>query len=335
MSTGVNTIKLIVTARDGSTKVYTVLVTRALSGNETPPATAVTVALKDSTGQPLSGGVVSYYDGGWKEFGVTDSSGSVSKPLANKNYTFAIIYEGTRNELVQNTGISSNITFQTVNVQVQFTNSQGLPQGEGTVSYYGGGWRSFGSISAGIVHKELLTGSYTFAINYDGAINEKVQNIGTNPLLVFQTVQVKVNLKNSLENPLSGGSISYYAGSWKSLGVTNSAGEAGKELLANTYTFSMNYEGTLNQKVQHVGSDPIVAFQTIRVNAQLKDAQGNPLDGTLSYYGGSWRSFGATTGGEASKELLAGTYTLSAIAGGKRKEIIANTVTDPTVVFQF
>ncbi|KRE59915.1 cadherin-like beta sandwich domain-containing protein [Paenibacillus sp. Soil750] len=335
LSTGVNTIKLIVTARDGSTKVYTVLVTRALSGNETPPATAVTVALKDSTGQPLSGGVVSYYDGGWKEFGVTDTSGSVSKPLPNKNYTFAIIYEGTRNELAQNTGTSPIITFQTVNVNVQFTNSQGLPHGEGTVSYYGGGWRSFGSISAGTVHKELLAGSYTFAINYDGAINEKVQNIGMNPLLVFQTAQVKVTLKNSLGSPLSGGSISYYAGSWKSLGVTNSAGEAGKELLANTYTFSMNYEGTLNQKVQHVGSDPTVAFQTVRVTAQLKDEQGNPLDGTLSYYGGSWRTFGATTIGEASKELLAGTYTLSAITGGTRKEIIANTVTDPTVVFQF
>lgn len=226
----------------------------------------------DSTGQPLSGGVVSYYDGGWKEFGVTDTSGSISKPLINKNYTFAIIYEGTRNELTQNTGTNPNITFQTVNVNVQFTNSQGLPHGEGTVSYYGGGWRTFGSISAGAANKELLAGSYTFAITYDGAINEKVQNVGTDPLLVFHTVPVKVTLKNSLGNPLSGGSISYYVGSWKSLGVTNSAGEAGKELLATTYTFSMNYEGTLNQKVQHVGADPTVSFQTIRVTAQLRDA---------------------------------------------------------------
>jgi hypothetical protein len=301
----------------------------ALTGDD------VKVQLIDSTGQPLSGGSVSYYDGGWQEFGVTDASGYVIKPLSDKNYTFAITYEGTRNELTQNTGASPIITFQTVNVNVQFTNSHGLPQSEGTVSYYGGGWRTFGSIIAGTANKELLAGTYTFAINYDGAVKEKVQHIGTNPLLVFQTVQVKVNLKNSLGNPLSGGSISYYAGSWKSLGMTNSAGEAYKELLANSYTFSMNYEGTLNQKVQHVGADPIVAFQTIRVNAQLKDTQGNPLDGTLSYYGGSWRSFGATTSGEASKELLAGTYTLSAISGGTRKEIIANTVTDPTVFFQF
>ncbi|NQX58122.1 cadherin-like beta sandwich domain-containing protein [Paenibacillus qinlingensis] len=335
LNTGDNTIKLIVTARDGSTKAYTVLVKRALSGNETPPATSVKVELKDSTGQPLSGGVVSYYDGGWKEFGVTDTSGAVSKPLSNKSYTFAIIYEGTRNELTQNTGTSSTITFQTVNTQVQFTNSQGLPQAEGTVSYYGGGWRTFGSISAGAANKELLAGSYTFAINYDGAVNQKVQHIGTDPLLVFQTVQVKVNLKNSLGTPLSGGSISYYAGSWKSLGMTDIAGEAGKEMLANSYTFAMNYEGTLNQRVQQVGTDPTVAFQTIRVNAQLKDAQGNPLDGAISYYGGSWRAFGATTSGEANKELLAGTYALSAITGGIRKEIIANTVTDPTVVFQY
>lgn len=335
LSTGVNTIKLIVTAQGGSTNVYSITVTRALSGNETPSENVVKVILKDSIGNPLSGGSVSYYDGGWKTFGITDVSGSVSKPIANKSYTFAITYEGTRNELTQNTGTNSNVTFQTVNVGVQFTNSQGLPHGEGTVSYYGGGWRTFGSISAGAANKELLAGSYTFAITYDGARNEKVQNIGTDPLLVFHTVPVNVNLTNSLGNPLSGGSISYYAGSWKSLGVTNSEGEAGKELLANAYTFAMNYEGTLNQKVQHVGVDPSVSFQTILVNVQLKDAQGTPQEGTLSYYGGSWRSFGVTTSGQSNKELLAGTYTLSAISGGIRKEIIANTVTDPNVLIQY
>ncbi|OAS15784.1 cadherin-like beta sandwich domain-containing protein [Paenibacillus oryzisoli] len=335
LSTGVNTIKLTVTALDGSTNVYSVTVTRASSGNETPTENAVKVILKDSAGNPLSGGSVSYYDGGWKTFGVTDASGSVSKPIANKSYTFAITYEGTRNEITQNTGTNPNVAFQTVNVGVQFTNSQGLPHGEGTVSYYGGGWRTFGSILAGAANKELLAGSYTFAITYDGARNEKVQNIGTDPLLVFHTIPVNVNLTNSLGNPLSGGSISYYAGSWKSLGVTNSEGEAGKEMLANAYTFAMNYEGTLNQKVQHVGADPSVSFQTILVNVQLKNAQGTPQEGTLSYYGGSWRTFGVTTNGQSNKELLAGTYTLSAISGGIRKEIVANTVTDPNVLIQY
>lgn len=301
----------------------------ALTGDD------VKVQLKDSLGNPLSGGAVSYYDGGWKDFGVTDASGSVIKPLSDKNYTFAITYEGTRNELTQNTGVNPIVTFQTINVQAHFNNSQGLPQSEGTVSYYGGGWRTFGSISAGTAKKELLSGSYTFAMNYDGAVNEKVQNVGTDLQVNFQTVQAKVSLKNSLANPLSGGSISYYAGSWKSFGITNSAGEATKEMLANSYTFSMNYEGTLKEKVQQVETGSTVAFQTVRVNVKLQDAQGNPLDGPIDYYAGGWHPFGTSASGEASKELLAGTYTLSAVAGGTRKEIVANTVSDPNIVVQF
>ena len=164
-------------------------------------ATAVKVQLKDSNGNPLSGGTVKYYDGGWKDFGITDTSGTVSKSLPNKSYTFAMSYEGTYKEKVQNTGTDAVIVFQTVNVKIQLKDSQGNPLDSGNVKYYAGSWRTIGDTSGGEISKELLPGSYTFGMTYEGTYKEKVQNTGTDAVVVFQTVNVKVQLKDSQGNP--------------------------------------------------------------------------------------------------------------------------------------
>jgi YD repeat-containing protein len=58
----------------------------------------VIVELKDSIGNPLSGGVVQYYFGGWQTFGTTDASGRVSKELTPGTYTFSMNYAFGRQE---------------------------------------------------------------------------------------------------------------------------------------------------------------------------------------------------------------------------------------------
>ncbi|WP_436245527.1 fibronectin type III domain-containing protein [Paenibacillus sp. LjRoot56] len=299
-----------------------------------PVADEVSVQFKDSGGNAISGGVVSYYDGGWKDFGVTNASGTVSKSLPDKAYTFAMTYEGTYTEKVQNTGTDPVVVFQTVNVKVQLKDSLGNPLTSGAASYYAGSWRTFGDIAGGEIRKELLPGSYTFSMNYEGTIKEKVQNIGADPVVIFQTVNANVQLKDSLGNPLGGGAVSYYAGSWRTFGNT-AGGEIHKELLPGSYTFSMNYEGTIKEKMQDIGADPVVIFQTVNVNVQLKDSLGNPLDGgAVSYYAGSWRTFGSTVGGEIHKELLPGVYTFGLSYGGVYKETTANTSSNSAVNFQ-
>ncbi|NOU71124.1 hypothetical protein GC098_06725, partial [Paenibacillus sp. LMG 31458] len=165
-------------------------------------STAVKVQLKDSSGNPLSGGVVSYYDGGWKDFGTTDASGSVSKTLPNKSYTFSMKYEGTIKEKVQNTGADAVIAFQTVKVKLQLKDSQGNPLDVGSASYYAGNWRTIGTTSGGEISKELLPGSYTFDMTYEGTHKEKEQNTETDAVIAFQTVKVKLQLKDSQGNPL-------------------------------------------------------------------------------------------------------------------------------------
>jgi len=295
---------------------------------------AVKVILRDSSGNPLAGGTVSYYDGAWKEFGVTDPAGSVSRALSNANYTFAISYEGTRMQKVQDTTNAKIVNFQTINVKVQLKNSQGNPLNGGDVSYYADGWHAFGPASGGEASKELLPGTYTYAMTYEGTINQKEQNTGSNPVVVFQTIDVKVQLIDSQGNPLNGGLASYYAGNWRTFG-TVSAGETSKQLLSGSYTFAMKYEGTVNEKVQDIGANSVVVFQTVSVTLQLKDGQGNLLDGGLaSYYADGWKTFGTTAGGGVSKNLLPGSYTFAMNYGGVTKQAVNDIAVNPILVFK-
>ncbi|SFB56423.1 Fibronectin type III domain-containing protein [Cohnella sp. OV330] len=280
-------------------------------------AQVATVRLRDSAGQPLAGGTVSYYDGGWKPFGVTDASGKVSKALPSGNYTFAMSYEGTRQNMAQNTGSDATIVFQTVAAKVRLKDSQGQPLEGGDVSYYADGWRTFGAANGGEARKELLPGNYTFNMTYAGAYQSKAQDIGADPVVVFQTASVKVRLEDSKGDPLDGGAASYYMDGWHSFG-TVTGGEASKELLPVNYTFNVSYEGANLSKPQNAGTDANVVFATVNVAVSLKDGQGNPVEGgQISFYASGWRTFGTTdAAGIAHKELLPVTYTFNGTHGG-------------------
>ncbi|MCY9698289.1 hypothetical protein, partial [Paenibacillus alginolyticus] len=121
---------------------------------------------------------------------------------------------------------------------------------------------------------------------------------------------------------------------WLTFGQTT-GGEVSKELLPGSYTFGMTNEGAYKEKVQNIGTDAVVIFQTVKVKVQLKDSQGRLMDnGSVKYYAGGWLTFGQTTGGEVSKELLPGTYTFGMTYLGTYREIVSNITINPTVVFQ-
>ncbi|WP_271752263.1 stalk domain-containing protein [Cohnella sp. JJ-181] len=220
------------------------------------------VRLKDSLGNPLSGGTASYYGtGGWKPFG-SIAGGEVAKELLPGNYTYSVSYEGTSASKAQNTGTDPVVAFQTVKAKVQLKDSQGNPLSDATASYYGSeGWKSFGSVTGGEASKELLPGSYTFHVDYEGTKSDKTQQIGTDPVVVFQTVKAVVQLKNQQGYPLSGGVVSYYgANSWQTFGTTV-GGTASKQLLPGSYTFAMNYGGASSQQTSDLAANPTVPFQ--------------------------------------------------------------------------
>lgn len=226
-------------------------------------ATVTTVWLKDSAGQPLSGGTIKYYDGSWKDMGTTDASGQVTKSLPERSYIFSVTYLGTTKQLTLNTTTGpASVDFQTVKAKVQLKDSQDNPlNGAVAKVYAGGSWQTIGTTAGGEATKELLPGPYTFGITYDGVYKEKVQNIGDDQSVVYRTTSILIQLKDAAGNPVNGGTAKVYAGgSWRTIGST-AGGEIRVELLPGSYTFGMTYGTALANIAKDIGADPTVVFQ--------------------------------------------------------------------------
>ncbi len=295
-----------------------------------------TVQLKNSSDNLINEeGVVKYYAGGWRDFGTT-VNGTVSKELLPSNYSFRMTYAFASNDKQQDIGINPNVEFQTVNSLVKLQNSQGQLIDGGTVKYYAGGWRDFGTTINGVVSKELLPNNYSFRMTYAFAGNDKQQNIGTDPNVVFQTVNVNVQLQNSQGTLIDKGIVKYYAGGWRDFGSTVN-GTTSKELLPNNYSFRMTYAYASNDKQQKIVDNLNVIFQTVSASVQLKNSQVQLIDeGTVKYYAGGWRDFGSTVNGVTAKELLPNNYsfrmTYEYISNDKQQDIGSNNVIDFSTV---
>ncbi|MCL6605046.1 MAG: DUF4962 domain-containing protein [Paenibacillus sp.] len=218
----------------------------------------VTVMLQDSQGNPLSGGTITYYDNGWKDFGVTDETGKASKSLAGNSYKFGMKYQGIYQEISQEIDAKPSVVFKTIQVKVKLKDSQGIPLDGGTVTYDAEGSRPFGITVQGEAVKELLAGPYSIRMNYQGSYQEVSQDTGVNPTVVFQTVNVKVSVEDSKGKALKNDVVvKFYANGWNPFG-TITGGVAVKEMLPGTYKFSVTYMGDTTEKSQDIGSDPKV-----------------------------------------------------------------------------
>ncbi len=290
------------------------------------------VQLKNSHGNLINEeGTVKYYAGAWRDFGTT-VNGVASKELLPNNYSFRMTYAYGSNDKQQDIGTNPTVVFQTVNANVQLKNSAGNLIDEGTVKYYAGAWRDFGTTVNGVASKELLSNNYNFRMSYAYGSNNKQQNIGDNPTVVFQTVNTNVQLQNSVGTLIDEGTVKYYAGAWRDFGTTVN-GVASKELLPNNYSFRMTYEFVSNDKQQNIGSNSIVSFSTVLCTVKVNNAQNQPVDNAdVKYYASAWRNFGTTINGEATKELLPSNLSFRASANGvsqdKQQDISSNSTVE-------
>ena len=285
----------------------------------------VTLTLQDSYGNGLSGGLVQYYEGGaWQAAGTTDANGEVFIDGLENTVSFRMYWEDTYIQKNQNISTNPTVIFQTVLVKMELHSSQGATIiGEGQVD--AGSWKSLGNTpTAGM---ELLPATYAFRIYYEDTYIQKNQNVATDPLVIFETVLVKMELHSSLGATLIGeGQVN--SGSWKSLGNTPTSG---KELLPQTYAFRIYYEDTYIQENQNVASDQLVVFNTVLVTVRLVDSGSNDLVGDAQVNSGTWKSLGNTpTDG---KELLPTTYAFRVYYDDTYTQKNQNVSGNPEVIF--
>ncbi len=130
---------------------------------------------------------------------------------------------------------------------------------QGTVQYYSGGWREFGTTTNGVSNKELLPNNYTFRMTHEFISNDKAQNIGTNSTVTFSTVLCTIRVKDSQNQPVNNALASYYSGGWRQIGTTVN-GEITKELLPTNLTFRISSGSIQQDKTQNLSTNSIVDF---------------------------------------------------------------------------
>ena len=298
------------------------------------------VRLIDSHGNPLSGGEVSGYQGGWSNYGTTDANGNLL--VFDKNpSSLAMKYLGGRQ---QKNGINFSVTpvvvFQTKEVTMEIKDHNGNYTLEAdNLQYYASGWKVFGSgnTSGGKETMEMLPVKYSFALRYKGGRQQKNHhNVDVNPVVTFQTKEVTMEIIDHNGNhTLEADHLQYYASGWKVFGSGNtSGGVETMEMLPLKYSFAMKYKGGRQQKNHHdVDVNPVVTFQTQIANMYLLDYLNNPISGGIAtYYASGWKSVGTTDGnGLASIELLPVSYSFRMSYAGKSNQ--QNHITVPADMY--
>jgi len=252
--TSLNAVSLRMTYEYGSQQVDNIT-----THNNTYTFTTVNAAvqLKNSLGNLIDAGTVQYYAGAWRTFGTT-INGVANKELLPINYSFRMTYEFASIDKQQNLSVDPTVVFQTVNAAVQLKNSLGNLIDAGTVQYYAGAWRTFGTTINGVATKELLPINYSFRMTYEYISNDKQQNLSTNTVVDFTTVLCSVKVSNTQNQPLNNAEVKYYAGTWRSLGTTGTNGIATKELLPSNISFRATYGSVSQDKQQDISINNLV-----------------------------------------------------------------------------
>lgn len=230
--------------------------------------TPVKIKLLSSEGLGIAGGAAAYrQDEGWKPIGVTGADGSagILIPPNITAFTVRMVYGGMSQTLVQDISGNSEVIFRTMKTTVILKDSTGKRKSSGVVSWAGGSWHTFGTTdSRGLVTKEMLAGRYRFQMKYGGGIQERVQDLGVNPNVQFQTRKITVILEDDQRTGLAGGMVTCSGITPLKIGTTDLKGVVTKELLAGVYKFRVERGGKVLEKIHDTGKNSVVRFRVER-----------------------------------------------------------------------
>ncbi|NLT97063.1 MAG: hypothetical protein GXW96_02715, partial [Christensenellaceae bacterium] len=288
------------------------------------------VALKDSKGNGLEGGSVSYYAGKWENNVATTGSDGyalLQVPAGSNPTTIVMNYKGGRAEKKMSSD-TSYYEFQTIAFTVKLVDSKGEKLDGGAAKYYGGGeWRVFGT---GIANSsmELLPGQYSIAVSYNGREQKdgvKVDEEHTE--VVFQTGAVIFHY--------AGGTLCYYTGgSWQ---VYTDPLEMMPD--PNGISFELRRSGWPAGKFK-VTPEAGKVYEKTLAYIRLVDSSGKNgiKDGVAAYYDGGWYTLGNTGADGIYFAQLDGnkakSMTFKMELGGGSNQKSQNLATDSFILFQ-
>ena len=240
--------------------------------------TTTTLSLKDSDGNPLSGGTIAYAQNGWSG----NNTVNTDVELLPGTYTFKASYhngEKTINGEVIS-GPSDEVLFTTVTTTLSLKDGLGNTLSGGTIAYAQNGWSGSNTANTDV---ELLPGTYTFKASYhngEKTINGEVIS-GSSDEALFTTTTVTPRLINCDNNTVSGGTIAYAQNGWSGSNTPNTA----VELLPGTYTFKADY----NHGSQTMNG---VVIGTSAQNVDFSLTQINYVyGGTVSFAQNGWGTY--------------------------------------------
>lgn len=171
------------------------------------------ITLKNSSGAGVPGGKAELGVGGWPYIGDTDANGNLvyihSSTLGNMRVRMTAPNNGgTQTSPSQDVSINSYFNFQTSEIVIQLLNSVGALTDGGIVKINDGGWPVIGTTGddgTGIVkHEHFLPYVRTFRMSYNYGTEEMSQDIGANPLVIFQTGLVKLWFSGTIQHGVGG-----------------------------------------------------------------------------------------------------------------------------------
>ena len=146
-----------------------------------------TLILYDHSSTGLNGGTASYYDDSWHTIsGSTDSAGEMAFETCSNFTQMKMTYHNTEKTQTYEELISSNFTWQTVQLTFRLLDHLGSPLQDGDAYLNSGEWTLIGTTGAnGEAYYELFEGSCQLGIMYNDYYEIKTQS-ASSPA-VFQT----------------------------------------------------------------------------------------------------------------------------------------------------
>jgi len=122
------------------------------------------ISFNDSTGRPIDGGLLYYYEGGWHGLG-SFSNGTIMADIMPGHYSFKVIHRGKAFQMDDVKVLPGHfLYFETVVATVLVQDTEGNPMDGGIVTFHASGWQPVGTTVNGTATTELLPGVYSIKL---------------------------------------------------------------------------------------------------------------------------------------------------------------------------